>query len=671
MARAVSTGNQTGESKDGGKVTGFSLAALRRMRVTIATKLIAGFLLVCLIVGITFGVVGIKIIGGLVVDEAQEKVHTDLNVAREIYLNYLDRIGDKVRFVADRFFVRDGMAQPNRSKLLETLVTIREREGLDTLDIADAFGTVMLRASNPKLFGDDQSGDILIGRVLQRHEPVAATCVVTADQLSKESPALAERARFEIVPTPKARRRVEREETSGLMMRAAAPILDLENRFVGVVYGGVLLNRNFEIVDKIKQTVFQGVKYHGEDIGAATIFQDDLRISTNAKNVDGSRALGSRAAEDVYTEVVGRGGHWGGRAYAVNAWYLIASEPIRDLNDRIIGMLSLGVREEKYTDTRLKATAAFVAITLTGGAASMCLFYFIARNISVSVHKLVLASREVARGNLDARVAIASQDELHELADTFNSMASSLKKRDEKLKEFARNKIMQSERLAVIGQLAAGVAHEMNNPLTGIVTYSHLLLERADVRDSTKEFLRKIATQADRCRGIVRGLLDFSRPKKPDKRSCNLNLVLQECVSLVENQSLFHNIKVEKNFQRNLPLVVADPSLIQQVFMNLIINAAEAMDGNGRMDLTTRLEPDGEFVEILFADSGHGISEENQERIFDPFFTTKEVGHGTGLGLAISFGIVKEHEGTIAVESEPGKGATFTVRLPARDKNKV
>ena len=671
MARAVSTGNQTGESKDGGKVTGFSLAALRRMRVTIATKLIAGFLLVCLIVGITFGVVGIKIIGGLVVDEAQEKVHTDLNVAREIYLNYLDRIGDKVRFVADRFFVRDGMAQPNRSKLLETLVTIREREGLDTLDIADAFGTVMLRASNPKLFGDDQSGDILIGRVLQRHEPVAATCVVTADQLSKESPALAERARFEIVPTPKARRRVEREETSGLMMRAAAPILDLENRFVGVVYGGVLLNRNFEIVDKIKQTVFQGVKYHGEDIGAATIFQDDLRISTNAKNVDGSRALGSRAAEDVYTEVVGRGGHWGGRAYAVNAWYLIASEPIRDLNDRIIGMLSLGVREEKYTDTRLKATAAFVAITLTGGAASMCLFYFIARNISVSVHKLVLASREVARGNLDARVAIASQDELHELADTFNSMASSLKKRDEKLKEFARNKIMQSERLAVIGQLAAGVAHEMNNPLTGIVTYSHLLLERADVRDSTKEFLRKIATQADRSRGIVRGLLDFSRPKKPDKRSCNLNLVLQECVSLVENQSLFHNIKVEKNFQRNLPLVVADPSLIQQVFMNLIINAAEAMDGNGRMDLTTRLEPDGEFVEILFADSGHGISEENQERIFDPFFTTKEVGHGTGLGLAISFGIVKEHEGTIAVESEPGKGATFTVRLPARDKNKV
>lgn len=667
----MSTVSQSNGPKAEGTARGFSLAALRRMRVTIATKLIVGFLLVCLIVGITFGVVGIHIIGGLVVEEAQEKVRTDLNVAREIYLNHLERISDKVRFVANRFSVRDGMVQRDRTKLLGMLAPVREREKLDVLGIVDAFGRVMLRTSNPAAFGDDQSGDSLIAHVLKSHEPVAASCIMTGDQLSKESTALAERARFEIVPTPKARARTEREETSGLMLKAAAPIFDSENRFIGVAYGGILLNRNFEMVDKIKQTVFQDVKYRGEDIGAATIFQDDLRISTNTKNLDGSRAVGSRAPEDVYAEVAGRGGRWSGRAYGVNTWYLIVCDPIRDLSNRIIGMLSVGIREEKYTDTRMKATVAFVAITLAGGAASMCLFYFIARNISVSVHKLVLASREVARGNLDACVELASRDELHELADTFNSMASSLKKRDEKLKEFARKKIMQSERLAVIGQLAAGVAHEMNNPLTGIVTYSHLLLERADVQESTREFLRKITIQADRCRSIVRGLLDFSRPKKPDKRPCNLNQVLQECVALVENQSLFHNIEVKKDFQKDLPYVIVDPSLIQQVFMNLIINAAEAMDGKGHLNLMTRLETDGEWVEIAFADSGHGISEENLERIFNPFFTTKEVGHGTGLGLAISFGIVKEHEGTIAVESEMDKGATFTVRLPAKEQKKA
>ncbi|MCX6898975.1 MAG: cache domain-containing protein [Verrucomicrobia bacterium] len=667
----MSTVSQPNEPKAEGAAGGFSLAALRRVRVTIATKLIVGFLLVCLIVGVTFGVIGVHIIGGLVVDEAQEKVRTDLNVAREIYLNHLDRISDKVRFVAGRTFVRDGSSFKERDKVVESLTAFRERERLDVLGVTDSKGIVMVRVTNPGVFGDDQGQDPLVARVLQSREPVASTCLMTGDQLRKESPALAERARFEVVSTPKTQSRAEREETSGLMLKAAAPVFDLKNQFIGVAYGGILLNRNFEIVDKIKQTVFQDVKYQGEEIGSATIFQDDLRISTNVQNENGARAIGTRAAKDVYDRVVTQGERWIGRAYVVNAWYITAYEPIRDVLNKIVGMLYVGVREQKYTDTRMRATAAFVAITLAGGAASMCLFYFIARNISVLVHKLVLASREVARGNLDARVEIASQDELHELADTFNSMASSLKKRDEKLREFARKKIMQSERLAVIGQLAAGVAHEMNNPLTGIVTYSHLLLERANAQDGTSEFLRKIATQADRCRVIVRGLLDFSRPKKPDKRSCNLNQVLQECVSLVENQSLFHNIQVEKNFQKNLPLVIVDPSLIQQVFMNLIINAAEAMDGKGRLSLATRLEPDGECVEIVFADSGHGISEENLERIFDPFFTTKEVGHGTGLGLAISFGIVKEHEGTIAVESEMGKGSTFTVRLPARDLNKA
>ncbi len=666
----MSTVSQPNASKTEAAASGFSLAALRRVRVTIATKLIVGFLLVCMIVGITFGVIGVHIIGGLVVDEAQEKVRTDLNVAREIYLNHLDRISDKMRFVAGRTFVRDGSSSKDRNKVVETLAVFRERERLDVLGVTDSKGAVVVRVTNPAVFGDDQGQDPLVARVLQSREPAASTCLVTRDQLRKESPALAERARFDVVSTPKTRPRSEREETSGLMLKAAAPVFDLKNQFIGVAYGGILLNRNFEIVDKIKQTVFQDVKYQGEEIGSATIFQDDLRISTNVQNENGARAIGTRASQDVYDRVVTQGERWIGRAYVVNAWYITAYEPIRDVVNKIVGMLYVGVREQKYTDTRLRATAAIVLIKLAGGAASMCLFYFIARNISVSVHKLVLASREVAHGNLDARVEIASQDELHELADTFNSMASSLKKRDEKLKEFARRKIMQSERLAVIGQLAAGVAHEMNNPLTGIVTYSHLLLENSDVRDSTKEFLRKIATQADRCRGIVRGLLDFSRPKKPDKRSCNLNQVIQECVSLVENQALFHNIKVEKNFQRDLPLVIADPALIQQVFMNLIINAAEAMDGKGRLDLTTRLEPDGDYVEIFFADSGHGISEENQERIFDPFFTTKEVGHGTGLGLAISSGIVKEHDGTIAVESEVGKGATFIVRLPARDLNK-
>jgi two-component system, NtrC family, sensor kinase len=158
-------------------------------------------------------------------------------------------------------------------------------------------------------------------------------------------------------------------------------------------------------------------------------------------------------------------------------------------------------------------------------------------------------------------------------------------------------------------------------------------------------------------------LLDFSRQRKPQKKRSGVNELLLECVSLVENQALFHNVRIVKDFG-SLPQVVLDPSQIQQVFMNMIINASEAMDGNGQLTLATRFYPAERCIEAEFTDTGHGISEENIERIFDPFFTTKEVGHGTGLGLAISYGIVKEHKGTIFVDSQVGKGTTFSIRLP-------
>ncbi|MEK7667584.1 MAG: ATP-binding protein, partial [Gemmatimonadota bacterium] len=163
------------------------------------------------------------------------------------------------------------------------------------------------------------------------------------------------------------------------------------------------------------------------------------------------------------------------------------------------------------------------------------------------------------------------------------------------------------------------------------------------------------------------GLLDFARPRKPVKKPARVNALLEECVALVENQAQFQNIEVAKRLDPLVPEVVIDPSLMQQVFMNLIFNAAEAMENGGRLTLSTRLAGSGDAVEVEFADTGHGVSQENLDRIFEPFFTTKPEGKGTGLGLAICFGIVKEHRGTISVESEKGKGTTFTVRLPLHE----
>ena len=644
-----------------------SIATRRRgahWRIPIAVKLILGFLLVIILMSVVFIVAGIELIGHRIVDEAQEKVRYDLNAAREIYSGRLGNIVDVVRFTADRYLLMNALLSGNVQLVTDELSRIREREALDVLTITDASGSVLVRSSNPGALGDDQSHDELVRAALTGLQPVASTVLVSAQDLELESPALAEQARIEFIDTPRARIRPESQETSGLMLKAAAPVFDYEQNLIGVVYGGVLLNGDFELVDKVKQTVFQDLKYGGKDIGTATVFQDDVRISTNVRNEDGTRAIGTRMAEDVYNQVVVEGEPWVGRAYVVNDWYITAYEPIRDFSDQIVGVLYVGILEQKYRDLQRETVVVFLGIAVLGVVGSMTLAFVVARPISRSIGKLAAASREIAHGNLDATVQIRSNDELHELAGTFNFMTSALKERDQKLKEATTRKVMESERLALIGQLAANVAHEVNNPLQGIVAYSHLLLERMTEGDSSRAFVQKIVVQANRCTEIIRGLLDFSRQRKPLKQPCDVNGVLQDCLALIEDQALLQNIEVERSLQPNLPLVVVDPSQIQQVFMNMLINAAEAMDGYGRLALSTRADPASGSVEVAFEDSGRGIREEDLDKVFDPFFTTKDVGHGTGLGLAICYGIIREHKGTITVVSEVGRGTCFTVRFP-------
>jgi two-component system, NtrC family, sensor kinase len=634
-----------------------------RVRLPLATKLILSFLLVIVFVSLVFIVVGVQLIGNRIVSEAQEKVRYDLNSAQVMYSTKLSNVNDVVRFAADRAILMNYLLSGDVQLATSELVIVKQREKLDVLTVTDKSGKVLLRTSNLTLVGDDESQNPLVSRVLKTKEPVAATMIVPPDELQKESPALANQAYFQFIDTPMARPTKETEETSGMMLEAAAPIFDLQNNFLGIVYGGILLNRNYELVDQIKQTVYQDLKYDGKDIGTATIFQDDLRISTNVRNDNNSRAVGTRVSEEVYNQVVLKGEPYFGRAYVVNNWYITAYEPIRSLDNQIIGILYVGILEQKYTDLERETILVFLGITLAGVLAAMTLSYFLSGTISQSINKLATASREIAHGNLDTRVEIRSNDELQELADAFNFMTTALKKRDEQLKEFTTLKIMESERLAMIGQLAANVAHEINNPLQGIVAYSHLLLEKMPADGPTKPYVQKITNQANRCTQIIRGLLDFSRQRKPQKTRSDVNQLLVECVSLIENQALFQNVQIVKDFSK-LPEVVVDPSQIQQVFMNMIINAAEAMDGNGTLTLTTRFFTAERSVGVEFADTGHGISEKNIERIFDPFFTTKDVGHGTGLGLAISYGIVKEHRGTISVESKIGKGTTFCIKLP-------
>jgi two-component system NtrC family sensor kinase len=635
-----------------------------KIKVPIATKLILSFLLIIVIISVVFLLVGVRLISDRIVAEAQEKVRNDLNVAREIYLSKLNSIDDITGSTANRFFLWNALKSNDIESAKDELMRIKEEEDLDFFTVTDKYGYVLLRTSNLNQMGDNQGHDELVHAVLLYERPLVSTIIVSADDLYLEAPLLAEQAFLKFDDDPASCSREEAETPSGMMLKGVAPIFDDQEKFIGTLYGGILLNNNYEIVDKVKQTVYQDVIYKGQDIGTATIFQDDLRISTNVKCEDGSRAIGTRVSEEVYNQVIVKGEPWIDRAYVVNSWYITAYEPIRDVYDRIIGILYVGVLEQKYKDVQRETVITFLLIGFLGVIITMAVSYFIARRILVPINKLVSAYQEVSNGNLDTQVKITTNDELEYLADSFNNMAQSLKRRDQQLKEFTRRKIMESERLALIGQLSANVAHELNNPLQGIVTFSHLLLEDTECEDLQKSFAEKIVSQANRCRDIIRGLLDFSRQKKPDKILSNINYVLSESLSLVENQALFHNIGIKKEFQEDLPMAIIDPSQIERVFINLIINAVEAMDGFGSLALRTNTNSNRDFIHIIISDTGCGISKENINKIFDPFFTTKDIGHGTGLGLAISYGIIKAHKGTITVDSEVGKGTTFTVRIP-------
>ena len=625
------------------------------------------YLLVIVFISGVFMVVGIRLVSSLILSEAQEKVRNDLNSAREIYNNQLNQIDTTVQSTASRFFLRDALINGNLDAAFDELDRIKKAENLDVLAITDKYGYVLIRTCNPDLTGDNQGSDTIINRTLYSKKPSAATIIVSGEILQRDIPELAKQAYIELIDTHLAREREETEITDGMMLKAAAPIFDYEGNLIGVVYGGVLLSKDYEIVDKIKQTVYEDVIYKGQDIGTATIFMDDVRISTNVKNENGERAIGTRVSEEVYNRVIVQGEPWIDRAYVVNNWYITAYEPIHDVYGRVIGILYVGVLEQKYLDIQQRTILTFLAITIAGALISLVASYFLARGIHIPIRKLVSASKEIAAGQLDTRVTVHTNDELQYLAISFNRMAQSLQKRDDQLKEFATQRIMESERLALVGQLSANIAHELNNPLQGIVTFSHLLLEDGACDDATTRFsLEKIVGQANRCRDIIRGLLDFSRQRMPEKALCNVNEVLHECASLVEHQALFHNILVIKYFQEDLPMAIIDHAQIERVFINMIVNAAEAMEGSGHLTISTRYKPESDFVEIAFSDTGPGISEANQKKIFDPFFTTKDVGHGTGLGLAISYGIIKGHKGSISVESEIGRGATFIIGLPLR-----
>ncbi len=227
--------------------------------------------------------------------------------------------------------------------------------------------------------------------------------------------------------------------------------------------------------------------------------------------------------------------------------------------------------------------------------------------------------------------------------------------------------LLQAEKMASLGKMAAGVAHQLNNPLSGIILFTKLVTEEYDLPKDALQDLERVLEDARRTKDIVKELLEFSRQTNHDMKPMDINNIISRTIFLLENQSIFHNIKIEKNLNKDLPLIMGDAQQLNHVFMNTILNAADALDGSGIMGLKTHVSSETGMVCIEISDTGTGIAEDVLPHIFEPFYTTKEQGKGTGLGLSMVYGIVESHGGSIRAESEPGVGTTFFIELPVAE----
>jgi two-component system, NtrC family, sensor kinase len=322
------------------------------------------FAVACLI-----GVVTILMVNSLVtnqiIHEAQERVKENLNTARWVYTSRIMDIDRTVRWASIRHVLREGIKKREVSSIRDEFLLVITEEKLDFLTVVDRKGTVISRFHNPRVSGDSLAQDPFIEKALQK-KGVSGTQLLPREDLLKEGEEVADRAAFRLVPTPKEKPTEKAEETSGLVLKSAYPVLDFNGEVLGVLTGGVLLSRNYEIVDRIKDIVFKNAKYRGKEIGTSTIFMGDLRISTNVIDREGKRAIGTRAMKEVTGQVYEKGIPWVRRAFVVDDWYITAYEPIRDIEDKIVGMLYVGMLESKYAQMKERLILLFFLFSIVG-----------------------------------------------------------------------------------------------------------------------------------------------------------------------------------------------------------------------------------------------------------------------------------------------------------------
>ncbi len=648
---------------------------MQRIRVSIRHKLLFATLLPLCVAIVLCWAIGARLITDRVFRQAQQTVIGDLASARKVYQDEIQHLTGIVKVAALSTAMSSGPHPARRAEIERMAGLLLKSERLSFLNVTDEKGVVVYRAANPGEKGDLLAADPLVARALAGGL-AGGTQVYTQEQLARNNPDLPGRATITVKATPRSRPSAGTVVVQGLMLVAAAPLRTEDGRVTGTLQAGMLLNNDERVVDAITRIV-----YDHEVKGAATVFLGDVRIATSLRDAGDNRATGTLMSAEVANDVLERGRAWSDRAFVLNDWFISAYEPIRDPEDRVIGALYVGMPERPFLKIRSNLNLIFTAVLLFVSLIGITLSTWVSRRLARPVRALAEGARRIAAGEHIEPIAVSTHDEIGLLADEFNTMnreVSSLKntleqkvvERTTQLEEknqlllATQKELARAERLSGLGLLAAGVAHEINNPLAVIRGNAELLQDEIPAPSEERDEVEAIMVEVERIERIVSNLRVFSRSGLQRVIRFSLGGLLDDILDRIGHQVALEPFRIVRGYWGGDVEVEGDRDQLQQVFTNLIVNGLQAMDGGGTLTLDISPGQAGDSVEVRIADGGCGIPPDQMEKLFTPFFSTKS--RGTGLGLAVSYGIVKDHGGEIRVASQPGQGTEFTVRLPVR-----
>jgi len=410
----------------------------------------------------------------------------------------------------------------------------------------------------------------------------------------------------------------------GFVIKASVPVYYNENQIIGTITSGILLDD--VLLKKIKE-----------------LSNTDLMIIDGANNVISSTT-----------------GHNVNPAAQKENKSLLIKFPLSDVSGSAIGSVLI-LQKDRLPQIIARSHSILLLLLLSISAVSIFILLMTLKRLMQPIMRLKEGAERIGRGEFGHRIEVTSKDEIGELSEGFNTMAQNLENL-QKMEE----RLRQSERLAAVGKFAAGIAHEINNPIGNAIGIARLMLKNVS-DDNIKDDIETIIKNADRCARITKDLLTYSRQSPPRKEMTSVNILIDDAVNAAAHHINSRDIKINKELGADLTDMYIDPLQISQALNNILRNAIQSIDNSGRITIETLLS--GDMAEIVITDTGCGMDEDIKDRIFDPFFTTKAIGEGTGLGLAISYGIIQNHGGEILVESEKGRGSIFRIRLPIGEAN--